>query len=80
MEEIWPPPPMRPHLESEADLDGDNDWLTANDLIREVTWRDYAIVNFAALWLLIACVTMAFHYSSAGAIKNVTHIVRIVLS
>ena len=79
--ETWPPAPVQPHLECEADPDGVNDWLTANDIIREVTRRDYAIVSFAALWLLLACIAIAFHHRlPAGAIKNVTHIVRTVLS
>ncbi len=78
-DKTWPPPPMRPQPEAEADPDGD-DWLTANDLVREVTWRDYAIVTFAAVWLLLACATIAFHHHlPAGAIKNVHHLVRTVL-
>jgi len=74
---IWPPPPVRPELETDT---GDDDWLTANDLLKEVTWRDYAAVIFAVLWLLLACFAIAFHHHlPAGAIKNVHHIVRTVL-
>ena len=76
----WPPPPICSRLETEADAD-DDDWLGANDLLRDVTWRDYAVVTFAALWLLLACVAIAFHHRlPAGLVKNVPHLVRIVLS
>ncbi len=75
---IWPPPPTRPLPDAEADAD-DDDWLIANDLIREVTWRDYAIVYFAVFWLLIACFAIAFHHLPAETVKNVPHIVRIVV-
>ncbi len=78
--EIWPPPPMRPQHTVEADADGD-DWLTANDLRPDVTWRDYAIVSFAALWLLLACLAIAAHHHlPLGTIKNVHQIIRSVLS
>ncbi len=75
--EIWPPPPTWPQPEADTN---DDDWLTANDFLREVTWRDYAIVYFAALWLLLACAAIACHHHlPAGVVKSVHHIVRTVL-
>ena len=75
--ETWPPPPDRPLLEADTDNDY---WLAANDLIREVTWRDYAVVYFAAVWLLLACFAIASHHQlPAGTIKNVHQIIRTML-
>ena len=78
--ETWPPVPMRPEPAVEADPDGD-DWLTANNLTWEVTWRDYAIVCFAAVWLMLACFAIAVHHHlPPGAIKDVHQIIRTVSS
>ena len=71
--ETWPPPPALPEPMAETN---DDDWLTANDFIREVTWREYAVVAFAALWGLLACLAIACHHRlPAGVIKNTLHIV-----
>ena len=72
--ETWPPPPTRP--EPVIDVD-DDDWLTANDVILDVTWRDYAVVIFAALWLLLACSAVVSPYRlPTGTIRNIHHIIR----
>ena len=76
----WPPPPMRPEAAVEADPD-DDDWLAANDLVREVTWRDYAVVVFAVLWGLLACLAIvSHHHLPLGTIKHVHQIIRTVSS
>ena len=72
-DKTWPPPPTRPQPEVEANPD---DWLAANDLVREVTWRDYAVLVFAVLWGLLACLAIAAHHHlPPEIIKNVHQII-----
>ncbi len=76
-DEAWPPPPVRPEPAVEADADGD--WLAANDLVTDITWRDYATTAFAVLWGLLACVAIAVHHHlPSGAIQKVHQIIRTV--
>ena len=77
--ETWPPPPTRPEPDAETDADSD-DWLAANDFIREVTWRDYAVVISAALWLLLACVAVvSCHHLPLRVIQSAHHLIRTIL-
>ena len=73
--ETWPPAPTRPQPEDEANTD-DDDWLAANDLVTDITWREYAVVTFAVLWGLLACLAIAAHHHlPPGIIKNVHRLI-----